>query len=150
MPTIRKFRAEDTTSIVLRESDLESLEGIDLVEHGKQLAQTPEAVTVLADDGQIIVCVGGFVCGKTCWVFLLTSPLIESYPLLTVKVVRKLIRHGVGLGVARFETLVNPNDARAVRFIEHVGFEREGLCRATGDNLMDRYLYARICLAGEK
>lgn len=146
MPRIRPFRAEDILQIELRTTDLENLEGVDLLVHGRELALTPYASTVLADGGDIVSCVGGFVLGKTCMVFLLTSPLVERFPLLVLKVVRAYIKRAILHGVVRFETLVNPDDVRAVRFIEHLGFEREGLCRATGENLKDRYLYARICL----
>lgn len=149
MPKIRRFRAEDLLDIELRATDLENLEGVNLPEHGQQLAHTPEASTILTDEGQIIASVGGFVLGKTCLVFLLTSPLVERFPLLVLRVVRAYIKRAMRRGVVRFETLVNPDDARAVRFIEHLGFEREGLCRATGDNLKDRFLYARIELGQE-
>lgn len=149
MPKIRRFRAEDILDIELRATDLENLENVNLREHGQQLALTPEASTMLTDEGQIIASVGGFVLGKTCLVFLLTSPLVERFPLLVLRVVRAYIKRAMRRGVVRFETLVNPDDARAVRFIEHLGFEREGLCRATGDNLKDRFLYARIELGQE-
>ena len=144
MPRIRQFRAEDILNIELRETDLENLEGLNLQKHGEQLALTPEAKTLLTDDGEIIACLGGFVYGRACLVFLLTSPLVEAYPLLLVRVVKAFFTYGIHHGVVRFETLMNPHDARAIHWIEHLGFEREGLCRATGENLKDRYLYARI------
>lgn len=150
MPRIRPFRAEDVLQIELRASDYKNLEGIDFVAHGKELALTPYASTLLTDDGYIIACLGGFVFGKTSMVFLLTSTLLELYPLVTLKVSKAYFARAMRHGVVRFETLVNPDDARAVRFIEYLGFEREGLCRATGYNLMDRYLYARICLPDEE
>lgn len=144
MTKIRRFKAADVMQMQLRETDKRNLEGVDLEKHGRELELTPEAVTILTDEGEIIASVGGFVWGKTCLVFLLTGVLVEHFPLVVLKVVKKFIERGVVHGVVRFETLVSCDDARAVRFIEHLGFEREGLCRATGDNLQDRYMYALI------
>lgn len=150
MPKIRQFKAEDILQIELRQSDLDNLQGVDLEKHGRELALTPESISVLTDEGEIIACIGGFICGSTCLVFLLTSPLVDTCPLLLVRIVKKLFERGVVQGVVRFETLVNMKDTRALRWMQHLGFEREGVCRATGDNLQDRYLYARICLPEEE
>lgn len=150
MPKIRPLRPEHVTAIKLRKPDARDLAGMDLEKHGRALSATPAAVAVFTDDEEIIACVGGIPFNsKSCWVFLLTSELVEKYPLLLVKVVKKLIQQGVNLGMVRFETLVNVADERAIRFVESCNFEREGGCRATGEDLADRYMYARICLPEE-
>lgn len=147
MPKISPLRPEHVAAIKLRQTDTLDLAGVDLKEYGHTLAAAQDAITIFTDNDEIIACMGGLtINSKSRWVFLLTSDLVDRYPLLLVKVVKKFMQRGMKLGIVRFETLVNTADERAVRFIEHLGFEREGLCRATGEDLTDRYLYAHICL----
>lgn len=147
MLNIRQFRAEDAAEIVLRKADAADLSGVDMSAYGEFLASASEALSIVTEQGELVACVGGLLISKhNCWVFLLTSELVEDYSLTLVKVLKTFIRRGAKLGVVRFETLVNAADERAVRFIEFLGFEREGLCRATGMNLQDRYMYASIHL----
>ncbi|OBQ46209.1 hypothetical protein [Halodesulfovibrio spirochaetisodalis] len=149
MPMIRPFKPEDLLNITMRDSDQPDFAGVNLQAHGQYFsAMSDEAVTVL-QDGEILFCSGGVRLGKTCGVYLVVSSAGERYPLLLVKVLKKLISNGRARGMVRFETLMNMQNERALRFIEFLGFEREGVCRATGENLLDRYLYAFIAPAEE-
>lgn len=47
-------------------------------------------------------------------------------------------------GMVRLCTDVSASDARAIRWIESFGFEREGLQKSYGPNLEDYFLYAKV------
>lgn len=144
MLTIRPFKSEDLLQISMRDEDKADFEGVNMSAHAQYIyAASDEVVTVLLD-GEILFCSGGIRLGKTCGVYLVASEAVKRYPLLLVKVLKRLIANGKHRGAVRFETLMDMQNARAIRFIEFLGFEREGICRATGDNLKDRYLYAYI------
>jgi len=75
----------------------------------------------------------------------LFSPLIKRFPLALHKAASRLIpevtkRHNL----RRVCAMVDEGDAVAVRWIERLGFEREGLMRSYGDNGEDVFLYAKV------
>ncbi len=77
----------------------------------------------------------------TVWV--LTTPLVEKYPLWFSKAVRNMLNAGTDLyKLQRVQATVLKENKKAVKWIEFLGFEREGLMRKYVGG--DHYLYARI------
>lgn len=60
----------------------------------------------------------------------------------------KVIQLGVAAvfesGVFRIQALANVESKRAWKFLERIGFQREGLLRGYGPNGEDRYIYSRL------
>ena len=77
----------------------------------------------------------------TVWV--LTTPLVEKYPLWFSKAVRNMLNAGTDLyKLQRIQATVLKENKKAVKWIEFLGFEREGLMRKYVGG--DHYLYSRI------
>ena len=77
----------------------------------------------------------------TVWV--LTTPLVEKYPLWFSKAVRNMLNAGTDLyKLERVQATVLKENKKAIKWIEFLGFEREGLMRKYVGG--DHYLYARI------
>ena len=77
----------------------------------------------------------------TVWV--LTTPLVEKYPLWFSKAVRNMLNAGKDLyKLQRIQATVLKENKKAVKWIEFLGFEREGLMRKYVGG--DHYLYSRI------
>ena len=77
----------------------------------------------------------------TVWV--LTTPLVEKYPLWFSKAVRNMLNAGTDLyKLERVQATVLKENKKAVKWIEFLGFEREGLMRKYVGG--DHYLYARV------
>ena len=77
----------------------------------------------------------------TVWV--LTTPLVEKYPLWFSKAVRNMLNAGTDLyKLQRIQATVLKENTKAIKWIEFLGFEREGLMRKYVGG--DHYLYSRI------
>lgn len=95
-------------------------------------------------EDKIIMC-GGVICGG--WpgiadVWLIPSPLINQWPLGAVKVTKAYLDGAIkDLRLHRVQATIEEKD---VKWIEVLGFEREGKLRKFGPNKEDKYIYARI------
>ena len=97
-------------------------------------------------DNQIVFC-GGVVDMRwnrgEAWTLL--SSLFYKYPKACVKTIKnelgRIIRE---FSFERVQAIVEPEDNRAIRFIEYLGFEREGLLRKYLPDGKDMLMYARI------
>ena len=77
----------------------------------------------------------------TVWV--ITTPLVEKYPLWFTKAVRNMLNAGKDLyKLQRVQATVLKENKKAVKWIEFLGFQREGLMRKYVGG--DHYLYSRI------
>jgi len=77
----------------------------------------------------------------TVWV--ITTPLVEKYPLWFTKAVRNMLNAGKDLyKLQRIQATVLTENKKAVKWIEFLGFQREGLMRKYVGG--DHYLYSRI------
>ena len=77
----------------------------------------------------------------TVWV--ITTPLVEKYPLWFTKAVRNMLNAGKDLyKLQRIQATVLKENKKAIKWIEFLGFEREGLMRKYVGG--DHYLYSRI------
>ncbi len=144
---IRPMLPTDAVDIRLRRWDAHDVEGMDMASLGMRLAwDSLRAVAAELPDGAIVACGGVMpVEGSPIGDFwALTSALLADFPLAFLRTARDLLQTAEEHGLVRLQALVLPENGPAIRFIEHLGFRREGLLRRCGPNLMDRYLYARV------
>jgi len=77
----------------------------------------------------------------TVWVY--TTPLIEKHPIWFTKSIKNLLNAGTDLyKFERVQATVLKENVKAQKWIEYLGFEKEGLMRKFIGG--DHYLYARI------
>jgi RimJ/RimL family protein N-acetyltransferase len=76
---------------------------------------------------------------------MLLSPVFYKYYRTVYKFVKKflaeIIEHE---NLSRVQALIHPDYEDAHRFIEHLGFEREGLLKRFGPGGEDLFMYSRI------
>jgi RimJ/RimL family protein N-acetyltransferase len=101
--------------------------------------------TLVIDD-QIVACAGVVLMNYNrgeAWT--LFSPLINKYPKTCFKAIRDELRGIVSEhGLKRVQALVRPGLEVAERFVEHLGFEKEGVLVAFGPGGEDMTMYGRI------
>jgi len=77
-------------------------------------------------------------------IWALTSELVHKYPVHFHKECLKLIKtHGDVLELHRVQCSVRADYPEGLKWIESMGFKKEGLMEKYGPNKMDYYLYAR-------
>jgi hypothetical protein len=143
---IRPMLPTDALDIELRRWDAADLAGADLAALGRRLAWDSLVAWTLEESGGIVACGGvltvpGMPIGE---VWAVTSDRVVRRARSCLRAARDGIARADGSGLVRLQTLVLPENRAAVRFIERLGFAREGLLRRCGHNGLDRYLYARI------
>lgn len=80
-----------------------------------------------------------------CDIWMLPSVDVIHKPISVVKAARWMLDDAIEKMLPhRIQATVKAADDRAVRFIEALGFEREGLMRAFSSDKTDFFLYARI------
>lgn len=149
--TVRGFLPTDAVTIRLRRWDAVDLAGADMAFLGRHFAWAPAgswriAHTLETGEGEIIACGGvvpipGTATGE---IWALTSDLVPRHALACIRVTRAALAEAFRRGLVRLHTSILPEHRAAVRFIEALGFQREGLLRRCGHNGLDRYIYARI------
>lgn len=104
------------------------------------------AVTLWDDD--LPICCGGIGC--TSWkgigdIWIIPSVHVNKYMKSVYKNALALIEDVTDkLGLWRIQATIKEDDPVAIRWIEHLGFEREGLMRKFGPKQENQYLYARV------
>lgn len=100
----------------------------------------------LFNDREPILCGGIVLMGwQRGEAWLLLSSLFYGHVLTSYKAVKRGFADIVSREtLRRVQALVNPKHEAAIRFIEHLGFENEGLLRQFGPSGEDLYMYARI------
>ena len=103
------------------------------------------AYTLFLND-RPIYCGGLFVNWPgVCDIWMLPSVDVIRKPIAVVKAARWMLADAIErIQPHRIQATVKASDARAVRFIEALGFEREGLMRNYSSDKTDFFLYARI------
>ena len=116
------------------------------------LSENPQAVEFLAKsgtalsafaDGEFLGC-GGlqvFPWKTTAEAWVWAMPGVHDYPLFVHKIVARGLKQG---GIKRIQCTVKVGNDRAVRWVEILGFEREGLMKKYGPGGADFYMYAKV------
>lgn len=101
----------------------------------------------LLDDELIIAC-GGVACAA--WkgfgeFWLIPSIYVPHYPKAVYSAARCFIQSAIdNMDLYRVQATIGEDDAVSVRWIERLGFEREGLMKKFGPGRENKYLYARV------
>jgi hypothetical protein len=103
------------------------------------------AYTLLSSEG--VVAISGVVSVMpgvgAAWA--VTSELVNKYPKAYYKGTRDFLRAIISdWRLHRVQTTVIATNKVAVNWIQHLGFQREGLMRKYGADGSDHYLYARV------
>jgi hypothetical protein len=75
--------------------------------------------------------------------WMLTTIYFDEYPIACCKEIRKIVDMYAG-NFKRLQANVQASDERAIRFIEWLGFESEGIMQKYGVNGADHIRYARV------
>lgn len=138
-----EYIPEHALQINLRKDDLEDMEGIDL-EYMSNVWNTANIKRTILINGEIMAFMGGVYRSKTCHTFLMTSELVEKYPMTLIKEVKKIHNDAIKeAGITAFRTFTNAYHERPLRWLEWLGYKRGPLFKECGLNKKDRYLYMR-------
>lgn len=105
------------------------------------------AITLWTEDGTVIAC-AGVACGA--WkgfgeYWLVPSVHVKHFPKAVFKTAVEFIEDTIDkLGLYRVQAVIMANNPAHVRWIEALGFEREGLMKKFGPMKEDKFLYARV------
>lgn len=142
---LRQYKADDFLRLELSPVAVSCRIGQPIQNWGKYHEAAGPAVTAENTEGEIVFCCGvHFRWGGLGELWATYSPIAARYPLV-LRYTRGLI--GVLFrehGYRRLQAAVDPRFEAAVRFIEHLGFEREGLMHSYSPNGDDYALYALV------
>jgi len=137
---LRDFDITDFDNMEIKEGCWARREDRPMIE---AYASCGPAATLWHDD--LIVMCGGIACGA--WkglgeIWLIPSKFVNKWPLGVFKTAKAYIDDVIDkLDLYRVQaTIAEPE----VKWIEQLGFTREGLMRKFGPNKEDKYLYARV------
>ena len=97
-------------------------------------------------DGQAVFCAGVVdMLYQRGEAWSLLSSLFYKHPKLCARIIKKELGKIIKEhDYKRVQSIIEPEDSRAIRFIEWLGFEREGLLRKYMPHEKDMLMYARI------
>lgn len=100
----------------------------------------------ITNNGHIVCCAGLMLYGDysgEAW--LLPGPRFLRHAKSVVRATHRwLEKWQRDYGLVRLQATVDADNTAAIRFVEHYGFEREGLLRGAGPGASDLLMYARI------
>jgi len=144
MIEVRGFHLNDVQSLKLRLEDTDRLIYRNEAEW-LEVAKKSIAYTLLYDDK--ILCCGGVCFYREGFgeAWILCSHGVEDHPLITVRAVKNVIEDIMKFcQVHRVQATVRCDWDRAQKFIEFLGFQKEGTLRQYGPDRSDYYMYSRI------
>jgi hypothetical protein len=103
------------------------------------------AFTLMSEDNP--VCAGGIV---PLWpgvaeAWMLISKYVNQYPLSVYKSVSSVMLDIIEkMELFRVQTVIKEDDKTAIRWIERLGYTREGLLRQFGPDRQDYFIYGRV------
>lgn len=99
-------------------------------------------------DDDLVICCGGICCAA--WkgfgeVWLVPSIYVDAYPKSVYAHTRKFIADAIdNLDLYRVQATIKEHDKTSIRWIEKLGFVREGLMMKFGPNQENQFMYARV------
>lgn len=104
------------------------------------------AITLLNDSLEVVACAGVIVPYQGMGEFwMIPGSLVPKYGLTVSKEAKRFIADTVErFSLHRIQATVREVDQRAVRWIERLGFEREGLMKRYGSDGRNYFMYARV------
>ncbi len=133
------FRAEDAVELLGKEC----VGYLDALIH---MERNGEAWTGRLEDGSLLGCAGWMkILPWVVDLWVLPGPLVKSFPILFHRTVTTKFREIIARnGARRFQGVVDPAFPERVRWIQRLGFTKEGRMRACGPKGQDMDLYALV------
>ena len=117
-------------------------------EHQKDLAdyEGKGPAYTLFRDGEIVASAGFYVLWPgVAEAWMICTPLIFKYPLAFVRAVKEVFKNIDKLSIfTRIQATVRASDKRAVKFLEHLGFHKEGFMARYGPDGTDHFMMGRL------
>ena len=136
----RDFKTEDLESFIPMEIFGDDIKGADLLALGDKV----RAFSVFNSDGVIGVLGATWMWGNVANVWGIFSEDIKQYPRAFPVIANTVLNYGfVEWELARAEAHVRFGHASGIRWLEWLGFKREGLMKNYLGLNKDAYLYAR-------
>jgi len=141
----REYDPEDFTAIELPEPVKLAREGQPVEQWALEHKLSGPAMSVVDPAGAIVFCCGLHPMGwaGTAELWAVFSPLARQYPHATLRMGQRM-RDYYQDKFARIQCAVDPQWVTAVRFVEYLGFKREGMMKQYGPNGRDMALYALV------
>jgi hypothetical protein len=144
MIEIREFQPSDAFAIELRPEDTKRALYRDR-KGWNDIVENSIAYTLLYNDE--ILCCGGVCIFREHFgeAWILCSCKVEKHSLVAIRATKMIIENIISTyGIYRVQASIRCDWKRARRFIEFLGFQKEGIMRRYGPDGKDYILYARI------
>lgn len=144
--TFRHYKVEDLGHLApIRESD-----GIGNLHQIYKTLETYKvngpAFSLIADGVVISIFGGAFLWPGVVEIWALTTELVHKYPKAFHSTVKGILSiYPKILKVHRIQCTVHTDNKRAAKWIERLGFEKEGVYKMYGADKSDFIRYAKIC-----
>ena len=103
------------------------------------------AFTILVDGEVIAICGFSLTIPGVAEVWMMTGVNVEKHWRSGCRAAQQVIAMGVEcLELHRLQSIVHEKHIKAARFVEWLGFEREGLMKAFSADKKNYYLYAMV------
>ena len=146
MIRIIDFQADHAEELFTKSTTLATADSKYTLRHWLDRMEKKDRAFTLIDNGHLVVS-GGII---PIWermgeAWLIPSDQIPKYKLKIIKTLRDHISSITEEdGLRRLQATVRTDYEVAVRFIEFMGFKREGLMKNYGPDGVDHFMYARI------
>jgi len=143
---VTRFKAVHLDMIELRDTDRVA---VDAIPHYRAAAEVYEqnggAYTLMCDQGIVAIAGVAPIMPGVGSAWMLGSALVYSYPKALYKATRAFLRAiEEDWNLHRVQASTADNDQVAEKWLQHLGFEEEGIMRRYGPDGSDHKLYARI------
>lgn len=109
-------------------------------------AKIGPAITLINDSFEVVACAGVIIPWEGVGQFwMIPGNLVPKYAKTVWKEAKLFIKDSTErFNLCRVQATARERDARAIRWIERLGFQREGLLRCYGQNRENHFMYARV------
>jgi len=118
---------------------------IKLMGDAKNLEQDNLSFTAISNNRPIVSAGMKMVWGKVAEGWVIGTDEMWKHPISVAKIIKRdFARIAKEQDIERIQTAVRKDFKTGIRFVEWLGFEREGLMKKWGFDGTDQYMYARI------
>jgi RimJ/RimL family protein N-acetyltransferase len=142
MISVVEFSMEHVNSINPKDKKI----GLQLLNGLRQVSQHPQVMTftILENDRPIAIVGYTLVWESVAEVWSILDDSICQMPVAFARKMKRLLNHATDvMALKRLQMNVRASDPVSKRFVEFLGFKKEGLMSKYGPDLVDYYLYGR-------
>lgn len=122
------FEMDHLRRIKVREMERSDLGDNFIEDHGELYLSSQYRKTVLNDEGEIIMCMGGKIEKRAAHVWIIASDLIFNNPVASLETIINLEKEATEMHQVKFlYTFNSPEFPFAIRFLERIGYKRKGV-----------------------